>query len=1603
MAVSINADVITKINYACIGSKNEQLRKVFNKLSISSDRTGSFFLRISIVPEVMAEYACKINLEAGKALELYPEMIPNDKYYRESVLEPCKGEIKIEVMDLDNNMLVMDIFRKNVDIDSYLHWDAARAVSLCGFVQPNEPHIDSLLHDIGKKLNDKENTILVGYQWGGGDSVRKQIQCTFEVLSELDLHYANPPAGYTMGGQKVRTPAICLDDGACVGTCLDLAVLMASLIEQMGLHACIFVTQTHAFAGAWLYPEDFPSAIIDTLQKIKEAVDSGKLLPVECTMFADGGIRRSGFEEAVAEAKKKIAEVLYVIDVHTARRYGYETVFKFTSDPKTNIGVRTEEKGLTKTGEKKLELLKKQALETVGKSGLVSDYHSEGIGNFQVPAEKVFNGKLQSEELNNIVKNSFINNKNGEAEWNRLLRSMHMVVRDEKKEKGYSNLYLALNRMHWEPEKSTKYVDSPLILYPVRIEKNSRGEYYFNFPESRGLHNPVLAELLSEDYGIDISDAQKKDEYFGMMEAYRYIIEKHSGWRVDENVASIGMFRVPNENVYRALDSKRITQNALTLSLLNGEMRVTPEKDYDEDTAPDNDVYALQSDSSQNEVIRAARRQPAMIGMASAGNGKSQTNVNIICDYILSGKHVLLLCEKPTGLEVISEQMRKIGLDPFMLQITEGKTTADDVVYKLRETSGYLDHHEQMSVRNGDELAMYTDSEKRLLKFYHAMSEVGESGKTAAELFEMHERYKNLPVTLDSRKVKEMPRLEMGVNLVSAYANVVEFNKLKSEYRKYLKSTPLSLEERDDVRGVVRRTLEDFTDLMYYGDELENELGLDLKHYGNKRRISLLCTYASILQMCPVYNIDIRKASDSLKELEEDVRREMISELEKLENYAQTSRNYQVHKRYFTEDYYSILPAADRELLENDDIEVLMEDLRSGDTKIRSVDRRSRMVEDIGRLETMIRHEAHDVRDEKALIDSVYSIASGKGNNIQATAERLIAAYQSFSGMQAEARELVVEDIDAFRAEHPDDMIEVLLREWLKDADNSAGEQAAVRAFKEAEKAGIGSLIEQFNKRMERKNIGPDEMVDAFKKCWCEYHIRRVRIKYPELDDFNHVNHSITLRTFKEMEAKLRDNYCRKVSQTVIDNIYASASAGRDTKSEKQWMQERGKLQKYAFAGRKHRTTIRNILSDTKHVITEWYPLIMMTPGAFSEHVPEDFPDFDIVIIDEAGQTPAYRVLYPISMAKKLCIFGDDHQLAPTGYFQKHYEEDGELLPAESIMESAVAASVPRYMLKFHYRSESEDLVAFSNEKYYHNEIVTFPSPKIRERGIESIFVQDGSYDRGGKKVNAPEAVKVIETVRKVMEQCGDASDETIGIIAVNYPQTMLISNMLLKEASGDEKMERWLDRQISVVNLESCQGREWDHVILSLVYGPDRQGKVSGNLGVFTYEGGDNRMNVMITRARKKMYVVTSLKREMLSVTGTKGVRDLRDFIAFASGNYKIDKRSADMNTRGEGILASVAEEFEKRGYIVHTNIGSSRCKVDIGIISKTNPDNYSLGILLDRFDAPRYHVKDTEVIMPQVLEEQGWNIYRLHSINWYDNSAYEMDEMLRVMRRGR
>lgn len=451
--------------------------------------------------------------------------------------------------------------------------------------------------------------------------------------------------------------------------------------------------------------------------------------------------------------------------------------------------------------------------------------------------------------------------------------------------------------------------------------------------------------------------------------------------------------------------------------------------------------------------------------------------------------------------------------------------------------------------------------------------------------------------------------------------------------------------------------------------------------------------------------------------------------------------------------------------------------------------------------------------------------------------------------------------------------------------------------------------------------------------------------------------------------------------------------------------------------------SINKFISKHKFELFDSINIWMMTPNVVSDILPMQEELFDIVIFDEASQLFIERAIPSIYRAKKILVAGDSKQLKPSclgvGRTNEEEEEQEAIMESESLLDLAIY-KFPKTLLNYHYRAKYEELIAFSNYGYYNANL--YISPNI-ERSItppiERIKISNGLFIN---RENKNEALEVVNLLKKVLNE--KLENQTIGIITFNSAQRDLILDLIEDERSNDSdfstKIEHEFNRKengenlsLFVKNIENVQGDERDIIIFSTLYAKGEDDKVSMNFGWLNDLAGENRLNVAISRAKEKIYVVTSIEPEELNIDNSKnrGPKLFRKYLeyvrAVSESNYALVQEILNslLETPKKEYEASDTIEMVEQVYNylleknikVEKNIGVGGYIIDLVLLDEN--DNYILAI---EPDGKLYEyskiVRERDYHRKKYLETRGWNVYRLWSYNWFKNKEKELNKIIDV-----
>ena len=397
----------------------------------------------------------------------------------------------------------------------------------------------------------------------------------------------------------------------------------------------------------------------------------------------------------------------------------------------------------------------------------------------------------------------------------------------------------------------------------------------------------------------------------------------------------------------------------------------------------------------------------------------------------------------------------------------------------------------------------------------------------------------------------------------------------------------------------------------------------------------------------------------------------------------------------------------------------------------------------------------------------------------------------------------------------------------------------------------------------------------------------------PTLNTFSGATHEQHISEFRNADKALIDHAKHRLQHHLLRHRQTLLSILQDSKTHDDATRKALLALKHEVGLKRHKS-LRSVIEVAGTGMLGLMPCWMMSPLSVSEYIDPRKLSFDLVIFDEASQICTEDAISSILRGKQLIVVGDEKQLPPTSAFRRNLidetaeedEEDAAIIErSESILMECKKVNIPERMLRFHYRSRHESLIAFSNHHFYNNNLTTFPSPAARhEDGVQFVYVADGVYDRGNSRTNSSEAVQVADLI---FEHITLIPHSSLGVVAFSAAQQDAIQNEVDRRLKQCNDVVRdWFkeDKEDAffIRNLESVQGDERDVIILSVGYGRDRLGKMTQNFGPLNSSGGERRLNVAITRSRQKMIVVTSIHAEDITSTSI-GAAALRGYLDFA------------------------------------------------------------------------------------------------------------------------
>lgn len=1201
-------------------------------------------------------------------------------------------------------------------------------------------------------------------------------------------------------------------------------------------------------------------------------------------------------------------------------------------------------------------------------------------------------------------------------------------------ETGINISYIAFGFIRWfENDDREHAMRAPILLAPVTIEHDSSvSPYYIKAIDDDIIVNPTFAFKLHSDYGIDLPEFDEDDDVSAFFDSVAELVSK-LGWTVYRE-CRISVFSFQKLNMYKDLDdnASEIVKNINVQKIMGKEIDCQNEPPYSPPADPLVNLHnVVDADSSQAEAITLAKSGKSFVLQGPPGTGKSQTITNIIAECLYDGKKVLFVSEKLAALNVVYEKLKRAELNEFCLELHSHKANKRRIISELSDT--LKTGKSGLSQKAEKELQIKQQSLEALNSYaceLHKPREVIE--KSLFCIYGEISSRRNAPDTgfvIKNIENKGETYYENAEKLLSGYADYTEY--VGSDFRRNVwygyADTNVSFESTAALKVDLKTAAALCRELTVISQELRGKYGIAVENLLQARacneflQLAAKESFAAPALLRPdaatlAYDaaLKMRPLAADILSLNADIDEGYDSDIYKLDcrtMYKKITRRYSgFFSRLFGGEYKQIIN--ELRLYRRNGKKPKYRDAAD---ILRKLCDRADKTEKFNELYCSVPvasgplYKGVNTDFEKLIAELTYlidmhatGISFGKLAEMSESDFRAIKdAFAAFAARTAQAftavdaQERMRARFDAALYDVQKANISVLAEKYenclsnIDKLDNWCGFTKLLRLLKDAE------LYDYVTGAID-KELAPEDIVPCFGKLfytrWADAIIR----SSPILTETSRVPHDRAVKTFKEKDTldfeinKARIKAVLSAKRPSTDMVAAGSAVAVLLRESEKKRKQKG---------------IRRLLSEIGELAQLLKPCFLMSPLSVSTFLSSDM-QFDTVIFDEASQIFPQDAIGAIYRGKQLIVVGDSKQMPPANFFtaiagSDDESEDDEAGSFESVLDIC-AASMPQLRLKWHYRSRTEQLIAFSNKNFYDNELITFPAPQSKRPGlgVDYIFT-DGTFDRKSKN-NRVEAEKIADLV---FEHAEKHPGKSLGVVAFGISQQTLIERIISRRRRLDPSKEEFFkadkNEPFFVKNLETVQGDERDTVIFSVGYGRDTQGRLLLNFGPVNREGGERRLNVAVTRAKCHVILVSSMHYTDidLSRVNSEGARLLREYLDYAeNGNIALSRSVSvnKFNSYDSQFEIEVCEFLRANGYSVDTQVGCSSFKIDLAV-KRPNSSDYLLAV---ECDGASYHssktARDRDRLRQEILERMGWKFYRVWSTDWFRNNTAEKEKLL-------
>jgi very-short-patch-repair endonuclease/DNA polymerase III delta prime subunit len=1227
-------------------------------------------------------------------------------------------------------------------------------------------------------------------------------------------------------------------------------------------------------------------------------------------------------------------------------------------------------------------------------------------------------------------------------------------------EQGIDILYLALGFLTWYEDKNSDIArKAPLILVPVALERSSAKERFkLRYTQADLGPNLSLEAKLKMDFQITLPEFGEELDFERYLTNVTESISKQARWRVNVNDIKLGFFSFGKFQMYQDLApdnwpaDKQPALHKVLKALLGDGFGGESASDGDlsdsqgdvEGSSPDLvDLHFVKdADSSQTEAVMAVKRGANLVIQGPPGTGKSQTITNIISESLADGKRILFVAEKMAALDVVKRRLDESHLGDAVLELHSHKSNKKAVMDELKRT---LELGRPKVQDRSAEKQRYRYLCEQLDNYSNDVNtEVLNSGTTYIDALGHHLQLNkscselSLPV-LDFVAMREWSNNDfneacsmvtgladhlknMGVPAKNAFANStledfspIEQNKLST----LLIDTQLLLEKCKNEAALIAQ-------------EMNLQLPATITDIQVLHRAATRALNAPHLQGLSLTTDDWQLRRDQIRELivagsetsklKEKRADQLIEQawhgdvLLTRQVWVTTGRKWwRFMSGAFRQARSKLTGVLKGDLPKNtDDCIAILDDILQFQTMNKTFVDHQQLGQSLFGAQWQNEKSDWQVLDKLTtwvieLYDDV-----GKGE-LPAGLLRFLEGGPELDdwvlrlGVLAEDTrklelyiEKTIKQLATTLPQQGEKTVQdselTIISDSLQSWHSRTDELYQMTRYNRLRNTFKRPDLEQLGELSFEWSLAPELLLTTLKMAWYSGLVEEAYKERKSLRQFDRVSQENMILEFKHLDKQLFHN----AQESLIDQLFTqtpSASGAGEMAIIRREMNKK----------RRH-LPIRKLISQAGRAIQQFKPVFMMSPMSVATYLEQGAVEFDLVVFDEASQVKVVDALGPILRGNQVVVVGDTKQMPPTDFFSKAVELDDDeadesmTADIESILSMFLAQAAPEAMLRWHYRSRHDSLIAVSNQEFYEGKLMIFPSPGVNPEaiGLKLRHLPETIYERGGSRTNPGEARVVAEAV---MEHARTQKQKqlTLGVVAFSTAQRDCIILEVERLRREDPSCEDFFNAERNdgevffVKNLENVQGDERDVIFISIAYGRTASGKVSTSFGPVNRAGGERRLNVLITRARLGMEVFCNFTADDLKTDSTSpfGLRSLKNFIKYAETG-QLERPTETGKDTDSPFEDEVISAIRQLGYAVEPQVGSAGFFIDIAVRDPLKPGRYILAV---ECDGATYHssanARDRDRLRQDVLEGLGWRFHRIWSTDWFRNPHKETERL--------